>query len=272
VSIDLCWADDDLRKAACAVRQSTIVSLDLLALPRRQSKSRNAGPKGDWLLAEIATRALLPCTQQARDAIRPLAKELILARTSMNKPIPAWLGVSDGFALGSIHRFGAKVLNSYCVKLPDDHSSRVVVPPKDKGNMSAHLRRFVAIARRQLAAVAKRHDLPTIPEIDAAISEEIGAAMHARAEAATSGANGANTLALFPGGIPDDQRIRDLVVLLHENRAKPKQYRVADAAIARKYLKLHNLDDRKANSLLTRIRRDVRRGLINLPRANGANG
>lgn len=68
-----------------------------------------------------------------------------------------------------------------------------------------------------------------------------------------SGANGANTSALFPGGVPEDHRLVALAAMLQTNAIKPEQERQSNRAIARELTGETTDSWKMARSLLAQL-------------------
>jgi hypothetical protein len=131
--------------------------------------------------------------RRARDAIRPLAAELIRVRGSMGGRIPTWCGQTDAFALGAAIGFARAVADSYLVKVPGKPDARRLIAPSRELALSPQQRRIVKLARNQLKALAGRPDIPAFSEVEYAVNAEVGAAILARA------AGGTGVLSAAPG-------------------------------------------------------------------------
>ena len=178
---DPVWADDDLRVAGIAASDSARAALDLLCLARDQATADSSSVAADTLLAASAQQ-LVNRTQKARDSIRPLASEFMRLRSTIDDPVPAWCGQSDAFALGSAFRFANSVMDRCLVGVKDKPGARRLIVPNHESTLSDCARATLSVARKQLAEFANQWAMPSYDEIQAAIDDEIGMIMLARAQ------------------------------------------------------------------------------------------
>ncbi len=81
---------------------------------------------------------------------------------------------------------------------------------------------------------------------------------------APTGANSANTSALFPNGEPEDERLVRLASRLQANASRPKEERQSNRAIAREITGETVNDEKQARSLLVQLNTLQRKGDCNL--------
>jgi hypothetical protein len=167
------WAESDLRSALWSAEDAARIAVDLIHLAKRQITDQDESDDGYVTFLKHGT-ALLGASQRARDAIRPLASELIRARKVMSRPAPTYCGYADAFALGSATTFAYGVLQDGFA-IPIANGSQFVMPGVE---LTEDLKSKLSARRGELA----RFDPPTIAGIKRDLDTEIGIAIQIRAE------------------------------------------------------------------------------------------